>query len=155
MYLFRRSVAARMTSQAPSASTTASMVAEAEKISFNNQKYKSWRAARNAYNNLSAKCKAGSVWTLVRLTSTDPENYDLPFQLLCKQCNRSCQLNNPAKWKRDHKCSPKEPVEVPKLFAGVITGVLPQNSFLLLRRTYYNLKPKNDSHKHLAWTFVF
>jgi hypothetical protein len=43
-------------------------------------------------------------------------------------------LKNPAKWKKGHKCSQKEPAGVPKTFAGVVTGVLPQNSFLLLGR---------------------
>jgi hypothetical protein len=123
-----------MTSQAPSGSTAASLVAEPQVVSFNNRKYPSWRAARNGYNSVSGKSKAGSMWSLVRLTSTNPENHDLPFQLRCKNCGQSCQLNNPAKWKKEHKCPQKEPVGVPEAFAGVISGVLPQNYFLLLRR---------------------
>jgi hypothetical protein len=123
-----------MPSQSPSASTAASLAAEPQVVTFNNRKYPSMRAARNAYNIVGGKSKAGSMWSLVRLMSTNPENHDLPFQLRCKNCGQSCQLNNPAKWKKEHKCPQKEPVGVPEAFAGVIRGVLPQNYFLLLGR---------------------
>jgi hypothetical protein len=39
---------------------------------------------------------------MVSLRDSDDE--DTPFKLRCENCDSSCQLPNPAKWKKDHNC---------------------------------------------------
>jgi hypothetical protein len=80
---------------------TSAAAAADDVIRFNNSTYSSWRQARDAYNSVSAKCKPGSVWLKLKLVSADPDNYDLPFRLRCKDCDTTCQLMNPAKFKRE------------------------------------------------------
>jgi hypothetical protein len=93
----------KMASQTHFGSNADSSAAMAEEaVLFNNKQYKSWKDARKAYDSVSSKGKPGSVWSMLALTSADPGNQDLPFQLRCRHCDQSCQLRNPSKWKRDH-----------------------------------------------------
>ena len=78
------------------------------KIKFNNSKEPiSWPKARDAYHKLSATAKPGSVWAAVRLVSCKAGDEGGPFQSRCLACDQTCQLGNPAKWRKYHKCKGK------------------------------------------------
>jgi hypothetical protein len=78
-------------------------------IKFNQKSYGSWTKARDAYRSVSKNATVTSVWNMVYAEPDDADDDSKPFQLKCKHCNVNCQLNNPSKWKRDHKCKKTAP----------------------------------------------
>lgn len=78
-------------------------------IKFNQKSYETWSQARDAYRSVSRNAKITSVWNQVFVEAEDIEDDSKPFQLKCKGCKRSCQLNNPSKWKKEHNCKAPAP----------------------------------------------
>jgi hypothetical protein len=83
--------------------------AEQAVIKFNQKSYCSWTDARDAYRSVSRNATVTSVWNMVYAEADDADDDNKPFKLKCKNCNINCQLNNPSKWKRDHKCKKTAP----------------------------------------------
>jgi hypothetical protein len=73
-------------------------------IKFNQKQYNSWKDARNAYRTVSAKRSVGSVWNKVALHGEVKDDDNSPFELRCRTCAQSRQLNNPSKWNKEHNC---------------------------------------------------
>jgi hypothetical protein len=62
-------------------------------VRFNNRRYGSWQAARDAFNQLKNKKGGNSVLSKLTLVPDD----ESPFKLRCFSCGNSCQLCNPLK----------------------------------------------------------
>jgi hypothetical protein len=77
-------------------------------VKFNGKQYQGCRQAREAFRCLYNKSKPHVVWQMLTLVA-DAVNDEIrdgsPFALQCSQCERSCQLINPFKWKKEHKCN--------------------------------------------------
>jgi hypothetical protein len=73
-------------------------------IRFNNVRYRSWKDARDAFHKLKNRSAQNSVWSRLKLVLDDEADDDGPFKLHCIECGKSCQLVNPAKWNKEHKC---------------------------------------------------
>jgi hypothetical protein len=69
-------------------------------VRFNNRRYGSWQAARDAFNQLKNKKGGNSVWSKLTLVPDDVS----PFKLRCFSCGNSCQLGNPLKWNKEQVC---------------------------------------------------
>jgi hypothetical protein len=95
-------------------------------VKFNGKQYQGWRQAREAFRSLKNKSKPHSVWQMLTLVAEAVDDDNSPFALQCSQCERSCQLINPSKWKKEHKCSgPKRPSQATGLGAsGIVAGTL-------------------------------
>jgi hypothetical protein len=74
-----------------------------KRIFFNTKEHNSWFTPRDQSNLNRATAKAGTVWDRVRIESDVEDAEDAPFKLVCKNCGKTCQLWNPAKWHHEHK----------------------------------------------------
>jgi hypothetical protein len=87
-------------STGPVQTAIASVSIEQAAMKFN-ENFLSWRDARDKYTWVS-NWGTSHVWARVKLVGEDETK---PFQLCCRKCGASCQLENPTKCISDHSQS--------------------------------------------------
>lgn len=69
-------------------------------VKFSGKRYTTWAEALKSFQRLRNKAPEGQAWK--RLEAV--EATDGSFKLRCASCAGSCQLANPNKWFKEHKC---------------------------------------------------